>query len=336
MGEPSYSDVKKLQGRFYAAACENHYQYGGFGSIKDFTRVYTGDEGEYFSEFTIFQGPDGYHFFYIKGDRALTTGTCNRKAEQAFGHAFSRDLRTWEPRPEPLRAGKNYWDCATIQAPRVIEHNGLYYMLYNGIGEEGESRLCVATSSDLDNWTEHPENPLYHPDPSWSGWGTDTWHPRCGDPDVIKVGEEFIVYFVSDVKDKKGVGCASSTDLIHWQDRGPALTVPCPLMPGWCCESPVVAVRNGLYYLFYLNFGITFMSVSEDPYSFESFMPWADVLGADIREFDGQWYISSLPHGGFPYHKYVHKTLFAKETKGLYLARLEWENDFPFIRPLDG
>jgi len=330
-----HSPLKKLQARFYYAASEHGYYYGRFGSMKEFSHVYKGRDEEYFSEFTLFRGPDGYHFFYIKGDMALCSDTFSYECEQSFGHAFSKDLRNWEFRGEPLHAGKNYWDCSTIQAPRVIEHEGLYYMLYNGVGKSGESYLCAATSPDLDTWEEHPENPLYHPDPSWSGWGLDTGHHRCGDPDVIKAGDDYIVYYVSDVMDKKGIGCASSKDLIHWEDRGPALTVPCAILPGWCCESPVVAVRNGMYYLFYLNIGLTWLAVSEDPYRFESFMPWADVVGADVREFDGRWYIASLPHGGFPYSKNLNKTLHDPEKKGLYLARLEWVNDFPFIRPLD-
>jgi len=320
-----------LLDRFYRPACEKKLHYGSFGGMGQFTRVYSGRPEEYFSEFSLFQGSDGYHLFYIKGDMKIAAGRFNMRAEQTFGHAVSKDLRTWQPRPDFLRAGAHAWDRTTIQAPRVVQQGNAYVCLYNGVGPQSESYLCAAVSTDLDHWTEHPANPLYTPDPAWSGWRSDERH-RCGDPDVLKVGNEYVVYFTAERQNKRCVGCACSEDLIHWHDRGPALEVPCGLLQCRDCESPVAAERDGLYYLFYLNMGITWLAVSENPYRFETFMPWANVLGADVRRFGDDWYVASLPHAGLADPL---KTLYHPDHKGLYLARLEWEDGFPFIRKLE-
>jgi beta-xylosidase len=230
-----------------------------------------------------------------------------------------------------LEAGRHYYDRRTIQAPLVIEHEKRYYMIYNGVSENQTCYICLATSDDLEQWTEYPGNPIYHPDTSWSDWNPEEGSHRGDAPDIIRVGDEYIMYFTSETQTRSCIGCALSEDLVHWRDGGPVLVVPFGLCSCGDLESPTVAVHNGIYYLFYGQMGIEWLAVSEDPFHFDSFMPWAEVLGADVRELGGEWYITSLPYSGWPV-PYINT--YHPDHKGLYLARLEWVNDFPFIRHL--
>ena len=322
-----------LQQSLYRTAKAEGYHFEGFGGFEQFTRLYAGRENEGFQEATIFEAPDGYHYFYIKVDLEIAAGRFNMAAEQALGHAWSPDLRHWEPRPDALRAGQHAWDRLTIQAPLVIEHESAYSMIYNGVSETRNNFICLATSGDLDHWTEHPANPVFHPDPAWSGWDPNGTEQRCDGPDVIRVGDEYVMYYTAEHHARRCIACAVSSDLVHWRDLGPALSLPCGLYSCRDLESPSIVVHDDLYYLFYGQMGFTWFAVSDDPFRFDAFMPWARVLGCDVRRLGGEWTITSLPYCGWPV---TYANTYHPDHKGLWMARIEWVNAFPFIRPLDG
>jgi sucrose-6-phosphate hydrolase SacC (GH32 family) len=63
-----------------------------------------------------------------------------------FGHFTTRDLVHWEKRSPTSFGGAT--GC-------VVEHGGKYYFFYTD-----NQNICLATSADLEQWTQHPGNPL--------------------------------------------------------------------------------------------------------------------------------------------------------------------------------
>jgi hypothetical protein len=63
-----------------------------------------------------------------------------------IGHFITRDLIHWEKHPNCPFGG-----CTGC----VVEDNGKYYMFWTG-----NQNILLATSDDLDYWTEYPQNPI--------------------------------------------------------------------------------------------------------------------------------------------------------------------------------
>ena len=202
-------------------------------------------EGEYVKDYYVFREGDTFHLFYNVGNAGETQQWFEAGNEKAFGHATSKDLKTWEHHPRVLEAVPASWEGMVVSAPSIIKHDGIYYMFYTGFDDRvpGKQTIGLATSKDLFNWERHPGNPVYEA-PEWAERRPDGWID-CRDAHVIKYGDEFLLFTMVTTKDGKGaIALASSKNLTDWEDLGPAVnTFKEP-------ESPRVFEYDGKFYMF--------------------------------------------------------------------------------------
>ena len=202
-------------------------------------------DGEYLKDYYVFKEGDTYHLFYNVGTAAEVQNWDQPGNEKAFGHATSKDLKTWEHHPRILEVVPGTWEGEVVSAPSIIKRDGTFYMFYTGFDDrvKGKQSIGLATSKDLFNWERHPGNPVYEA-PPWAARNESGWLD-CRDAHVIKSGDEFLMFtMVTTAEGKGAIAVASSSDLIAWKDLGPAVvTFTTP-------ESPRVFEHDGFYYMF--------------------------------------------------------------------------------------
>jgi predicted GH43/DUF377 family glycosyl hydrolase len=202
-------------------------------------------DGEYLKDYYVFKEGDTYHLFYNVGTAAEVQNWEQPGNEKAFGHATSKDLKTWEHHPRILEVVPGTWEGEVVSAPSIIKRDGTFYMFYTGFDDrvKGKQSIGLATSQDLFNWERHPGNPVYEA-PPWAARNESGWLD-CRDAHVIKSGDEFLMFtMVTTAEGKGAIAVASSSDLIAWKDLGPAVvTFTTP-------ESPRVFEHDGFYYMF--------------------------------------------------------------------------------------
>jgi beta-fructofuranosidase len=201
-------------------------------------------DGEYVKDYYVFKEGDTFHLFYNVGAAGEKQDWQQPGNEKAFGHATSKDLKTWEHHPRILQAVPGTWEGEVVSAPCVLKHNGTYYLFYTGFDDRvlGKQSIGFASSKDLFNWERHPGNPVYEA-PPWTARNQSGWLD-CRDAHVIKSGDEFLMFtMVTTAEGKGAIAVASSSDLIAWKDLGPAVvTFTTP-------ESPRVFEHDGSYYM---------------------------------------------------------------------------------------
>lgn len=155
-----------------------------------------------------------------------------------IGHFITRDLIHWEKRPNCPFGG-----CTGC----VVEDRGKYYMFWTG-----KQNIRLATSDDLDHWTEDPRNPILVANDKKYSSG------YFRDPYVFFNEEEGLWWMLMGSqyveKGAPGVptGCvalARSEDLLNWELSDPLW------WPGLTphCDCPQLIRHGGLWYLIYLH-----------------------------------------------------------------------------------
>jgi beta-fructofuranosidase len=214
--------------------------------------------------------------------------------ETEFAHATADHLLgPWTRRPPVLRADPGYGETH-LWAPYVLRSGATYFMFYAGGGEDRtHTAMNLATATDPDHWTRHPQGTLFR----------DGYDAR--DPMVLRAGDRWVMYYCATGEPGGGhhvVAYRTSTDLVHWGERGIAFTDPSTGTGAGPTESPFVVRHNGFWYLFigprpdYLG---TDVFRSSDPLHFRI----GDRVGhvpahaAEIVEDDGTWWITSAGWG---------------------------------------
>ena len=202
-------------------------------------------EGEYMKDYYVFKEGDTFHLFYNVGDAGKTQDWQEAGNEKAFGHATSKDLKTWEHHPRILEVVPGTWEGQVVSAPSILKYGDTYYMTYTGFDDRvvGKQAIGLATSKDLFNWERYEGNPVYEA-PEWTIRNESGWLD-CRDAHIIRHGDEFLMFtMVTTDKGKGAIALASSKDLKKWTDLGPAVvTFDAP-------ESPRVFDHNGTFYMF--------------------------------------------------------------------------------------
>ena len=151
----------------------------------------------------------------------------------------------------------------------------------------------------------------------------------------MRIGDGFVMYYVAMTREPNAcaVAYAVSTDLVHWQDRGPALTQPVSLEVGQAMmESPCVVEANGRWHLFYTQARGLNHAVSDSPFAFDSPRFFCSTHASEVfSDEEGGWLISN-----------VNKAVGYSHTRGnerfasddLSLARLVFVGDEPQLRPI--
>ncbi len=294
--------------------------------------------GRYFNDHCLILAGDTWHLFSIVGNAETVPETPSFPADEtSTAHATSKDLRTWKVHPDVLHKSGKWPEEGCAFAPNVIEHRGLYYMLYTSTDARRIQRLNLATSTDLFDWKKYQGNPVIVPSVSWAEWPDFTVHEPdpnesfggCRDPHLLKLEDgRFVAYWVSRLRPDKfgegtvGVAASISHDLIHWQEVGPVywrkqFHRPLTLE----VESPEVIFKDGKYWLFFKHGWWTWYVASDDPFDFTK--GEAKRLGyahaPEIFEWENQWWITHC--NSFPDD---FKRERSSPARGLYIGHIDW------------
>lgn len=156
---------------------------------------------------------------------------------------FPSELVRWVPDPvHPVvfrGAGEDAWDRKIRERGWIRFEEGRFHLWYTGYNEDRSPLrlLGYATSADGVLWTRDPANPIH--DASWV-------------EDMCIVRHEQAYYLFAEGRDDIA-HWLTSTDRIHWTERGPLdirTTAGEPLSPG-PYGTPTVWVEGDTWYLFY-------------------------------------------------------------------------------------
>lgn len=321
--------------QIYAENKKAGHMQGSFGDPDAFVRVYTGEKGEGFWGGSIYfdQPTDLFHLFYLNinanefwrrhnhNQRDQTEKICKE-----IGHAVSGNMVDWQALGPVVAFDHDWWDSGGVAEADVIYHDGRYYMIYAGMIHGAGDTVCLATSDDLSQWTVHPDNPVFTPDPSWSTWDRGTY-TRSTPHGVYRIGDEYYIYLTTQTRESAAIGAAKSKNLIDWEDLGPVMTMPYALTSPKHPECPHLVQRDGLFHLIYSHNGTNWIAVSDNPTEFHHTYPWMRALDARIFQINDRWFISSMA-------QQTMFDMFRPDRSGLYLAGIQWQGNVPLIRPL--
>ena len=292
--------------------------------------------GRYLNDHCLVWSGSEWHFFGIVGTVApegKPYGT--PPLEVSLAHATSPDLIDWQVHPDVLEKSGDWPEIRHLFAPNIMEHDGLFYMLYCASDEQRSQYICLATSEDLFQWQRYPGNPVIVPSAYWSKWpGFGLDEPDggtfggCRDPHILKLPDgRFLAYWVSRLNERHGtnltcVAASVSHDLVHWQEVGPIFALEAwEEQPSLEVESPCVVHTDGRYWLFFKHGWWTYVANSESPFDF-----WghhAQRLGfshaSEVLHWKGRWWITHC--SGAPDDFMYRKT---NRTRGLFLGTLDW------------
>ena len=283
-----------------------------------FYGLYT-EPGMSMSDHSMIEKDGRMHMFYNR----VTTGYAWWEISvDTIGHAVSDDLIHWEIEPVAIAAEIGRFDDYQTWSPAVIQHGDLYYMFYTGCNINVAQAPCLAVSKDLYHW-EHVSSPLFIPG-EWCPWDENRWS-NARDSMVFQDddGTYYMYYCTSKgtfEKQQDAMGLASSTDLLHWKDKGATLE----LYTERASESPFVVKRDGKYYMFFTDCARsgTGYAVSDHPLYGWKIKPGDEhiiisdsVCASEVFQFKGQWYIS--------YVHWIHPELVGV----IGFKELFWETD---------
>jgi len=107
----------------------------------------------------------------------------------------------------PLISPTETWDGNNLYSPSVMIDGSTFRMWYGAMAADGHDRLGYAFSSDGVNWTKYTGNPILNIG-SEGSWDDN----HVNDPDVIKVGGTFYLYFTGQDGTYDQIGLATSTN----------------------------------------------------------------------------------------------------------------------------
>ncbi|WP_338876910.1 glycosylase [Spirosoma sp. SC4-14] len=136
-------------------------------------------------------------------------------------------------------AGSNHWDETIRERGYILHEGNTYHLWYTGYRKTGDQtrHLGYATSPDGFSWTRYPGNPIHK----------QTW---VEDMIVVKSGNTY--YMFAEGRDDIA-HLMTSTDRIHWQEKGPIYiryATGQPLSKG-AYGTPTALKEGDKWYLFY-------------------------------------------------------------------------------------
>ena len=222
--------------------------------------------------------------------------------KQAPNPEFPDELVNFDPyENNPVFAGTeaSTWDHNIRERGYILREGKNWYMWYTGY-EDGKDKtkfLGYATSKDGLTWTRYKNNPIHK-----ANWVEDM--------SVLKSGTTY--YMFAEGKDDVA-HMLTSTDRIHWKERGPIAiqyTDGKPLSPG-PYGTPAIWKEGNVWYLFYeRNDAAVWLATSKDLKTWKNVQD-EPVLKCGPRKYD-QFAVAAnqiIKYKGL-YYMYYHASAF--------------------------
>jgi len=169
------------------------YEYSGNPILKRGS-----DVDYYINEPCVIKDDDKYKMWYLSTNKAIS--------QRGISYAESINGLNWNKySSNPVLVVSESYETQ-LHDLSVIKENGLYKMWYNAsLSAAWSGRVIYATSPDGINWTKH-------------GMVFNYTGSMGGHHDVIKVGNEYILYFYT--AGWSTIRYATSSDGVNWTDQG--------------------------------------------------------------------------------------------------------------------
>ena len=152
------------------------------------------DSSHVYSQGVLYEGGTVYLFYTAKGS-----------SSEQIGYATSADGVNWSksssnPVLPPSSSG---WDSINTHNPDLTKVGSTYHMVYSGKGSTspnaGHEQVGHAWSTDLDNWTKNPHNPIisHGADSEWD-------YDDVTQGEIVRDGDTFELFYAGD--DASGAG----------------------------------------------------------------------------------------------------------------------------------
>jgi len=251
------------------------------------------------------------HAIWQASDGKWQCWACVRKTR--IGRLFyawegsSLEQPDWKPLGIAMRADRRRGESINdwvgeewLQAPHVIQHDGMYYMFYGGHNTEmGECQICLATSKNGIKFERFQNAQGYSR--LFVGPG------EVRDPMVKQIGDQWVCYYTGHDPGKRRpckVYARTSSNLIDWSDYQEVswggFTSGADL---WSAECPFVVDLEGSFYLFrtseYRPPARTHVYCSPDPFNFglgtdSKLVATLRLAAPEVIKVQEQYYISTV------------------------------------------
>ena len=132
------------------------------------------------------------------------------------------------------------WDSQHVSPGAVVKENGIYKMYYCGFSDTYNNwNVGYATSADGINWEKYPQPILY---------GTNGWEYQIVVSAVVKLNDQYLMYYTGRNYPYYSVGLAISNDGINWikYNNNPILKSEFTWESTGVLDASVVKVNNQL------------------------------------------------------------------------------------------
>lgn len=122
-------------------------------------------------------------------------------------------LKRYEGNPILRPKQENNWESRSVYNPGVIYSDGLFHLLYRGMGVDGISRIGYAVSSDGFNFFRF-DKPVFIPKLILEPKG-------CEDPRLVKIEQKFYMTYTAYSEKGVRIGIAYTENFIIWERLEP-------------------------------------------------------------------------------------------------------------------
>ena len=204
-----------------------------------------------------------FHIFYDEDINANYDLLSWQKKHYHVGHAVSKDLVHWETRPSLCVRGKprewNEMASGWMKTGCIARHEDKFYMFVGAMQSDMVQVVGVWISDDLENWQQHPDNPVLKPAGPYYLEKPDEQRVSVSwrDPGIFYCQEDGYYHMCLSAMAKEQddshvlgsvLGHVRSKDLIHWEHLPPFKTQGL-LDRFYQNEEAEVFEADGRYYL---------------------------------------------------------------------------------------
>jgi predicted GH43/DUF377 family glycosyl hydrolase len=160
-----------------------------------------------------------------------------------LGLARARDGRHWSKSHFPVMdfGPRGSWDERGVADPYVIRLREYFYLFYLGQDRARRQQLGLARSRDGEHWEKLRSNPILE----LGKYGSFD-EMGLGEPAVwIGRGYYWMLYTGRDVRERRRLGMARSTDGVHWQKLPAVFEGRQPWNSKVVCDPTIEVLQDG-------------------------------------------------------------------------------------------